>query len=161
MAINITQLSEPRKAAQDRAPGPGESEESGAIECLCYQILEHRKAAKRKFILARVLFVVAVTASVLGAVNPATGWLAPDVWTSVLAAVPGIVLLIVHIFNYDPRSQSHKRKQQSLEALYRDLVFKGRSAQETSALLSVISEELEGVRGRAQASKQQNGTNFL
>jgi hypothetical protein len=48
-----------------------------------------------------------------------------------------------------------------LEALYRDLVFKGRSAQETSALLSVISEELEGVRGRAQASKQQNGTNFL
>jgi hypothetical protein len=161
MAINITQLREPRRAAQDRAPRSTELEESGAIECLCYQILEHRRVAKRKFIVAQVLFVVAVAASVLGAVNPATGWLAPDLWTSVLAAVPGIVLLIMHIFNYDPRSEAHKRKQQSLEAIYRGLVFEGRSAQETSALLSVISEGLEGVRGRAQASKQQNGTNFL
>jgi hypothetical protein len=161
MAINITQLSEPRSAAQDRAPRPGELEEEGAIECLCYQILDQRKIAKHKFIVAQMLFVVAVTASVLGTVNPATRWLAPDVWTSVLAAVPGIVLLTMHIFNYDPRSQSHKRKQQSLEALYKGLVFEGRSVREISALLSVISSEMKNVRDRAQAFKQQNGMNFL
>ena len=160
MAINITRLSEPRSAAQDRAPQPSQSEED-AIECLCYQILKQRKAAKNRFAIAQVLFVVAVAASVLGTVNPVTGWLAPDVWTSVVAAVPGIVLLILRVFNYNPRSEWHRRTQRSLEALYRGLVVEGRSAQEISARLSVISEELEGVRGRAQASRQQSGTNFL
>jgi hypothetical protein len=159
MAINITQLSEPRRAAPDRAPRPGELEESGAIECLCYQILEHRKVAKRKFIAAQVLVVVAVTASVLGAVNPATGWLAHDAWTSVLAAVPGIVLLIMHVFNYNPRSEWHRRTQRSLEALYRGLVFERRSTHEISALLTAISEGVKSSRGRAQASKHQNRTN--
>jgi hypothetical protein len=161
MAINITQLGEPRSAAQDHAPRPGDLEEGGAIECLCYQILKQRKLAKGKFIVAQALFVVAVAASVLGTMNPVTGWVAPDVWTSVLAAVPGIVLLTMHVFNYDPRSEWHRRTQRSLEALYRGLVFEGRSTREISVLLTAISEGVESSRSRAQASKQQNGTNFL
>ena len=142
MAIHITELC-------NRKPSLGGKEEIDAIEYLCYQIFQHRKAAKRRFVIARLLLWMGIGASVLGSVNPTTEWLAPDIWTSVLAAMPGVVLLLMHIFKYDATAESHKRKQQSLEAVYKGLVFDGGRTKDASALLTIQSEELESSRGRA------------
>ena len=141
MAIHITELC-------DRKPSLGRKEEIDEVEYLCYEIFQCRKAAKRRFVIARLLLWIGIGASVLGAVNPTTEWLAPDVWTSVLAGMPGVVLLLMHRFKYDARAESHKRKQQGLEAVYKGLVFDGGRTKDASALLTIQSEESESSRGR-------------
>jgi hypothetical protein len=147
MATRITDLSRQRGAAHDSAPNSAEIEEPDAVEYLCYEIFRYRKAAKRRFLVGRFLLCVGIGARVLGIVNSTTRWLAPDAWTSVLAAVPGIVLLLTQIFKYDARAEWHKRQQQSLEALYKRFVFDGASPEEASALLATISEELDTSTG--------------
>jgi hypothetical protein len=147
MAARITDLGRQRGSAHDSAPNSAEIEEPDAVEYLCYEIFRYRKAAKRRFIVGRFLLSVGIGASVLGIVNSTTGWLAPDAWTSVLAAVPGVVLLLMQIFKYDAGAEWHKRKQQSLEALYKSFVFDGASTEDASALLAIISEELDSARG--------------
>ena len=134
MTIHSTELCSPK-------PSLGGKEEIDEVEYLCYEIFQRRKIAKRRSIIARLLLGMGIGASVFGAVNPTTEWLAPDVWTSVLAGMPGVVLLLMHIFRYDARAKWHKHKQQSLDALYKHLVFDGGSANETSVLLMIIAEE--------------------
>lgn len=147
MAARITDLSRQGGSPHASAPNSAEIEETDAVEYLCYEIFRCRKAAKRRFILGRFLLCVGIGASVLGIVNSTTRWLAPDAWTSVLAAVPGVVLLLMQIFRYDFRAEWHKCKQQSLEALYKSFIFNGASTEEVSALLAIISEEWDSARG--------------
>jgi hypothetical protein len=147
MATRITELSRERGAAHDSAPNSAEIEDLDAVEYLCYKIFRYRQAAKRRFIVGRFLLCMGIGASVLAIANSTTRWLAPDAWTSVLAAVPGVVLLLMQIFKYDARAEWHKRQQQSLEALYKSFVFDGASTEEASALLATISEELDSARG--------------
>ena len=82
-----------------------------------------------------------------GTVNPTTKWLASAAWTSVLAAMPGVVLLLMHIFEFDARAEWYKRRQQSWTSL-RKPCFRGEEHQRCIALLTITSEELESSRGR-------------
>jgi hypothetical protein len=141
MAIHITGLC-------NRKPSLGGEDEIGKVEHLCYEIFQRRKAARRRFVIARLLLWMGIGASVLGAVNPTIEWLAPDFWTSVLAGMPGVVLLLMHIFKYDARAESHKRKQRRLEAVYKGLVFDGGRTKDASALLTIQAEESKNSSGR-------------
>jgi hypothetical protein len=107
------------------------------------EIRQHQNAARLKSWTAQILFWGAIASSAIGAVNPDTDWFPSDAATSILAAIPGVVLLIMNTFKYDARSRWHKLKQRKLEGLYRGLAFEKKGTQETSAALTATLEELE------------------
>jgi hypothetical protein len=79
------------------------------------------------------------------------GWLIADEWTSILAAIPGMVLLTMNTFKYEERFKWHKLKQLKLEAVQRALIFEGKTVQETSDLLTKTLHDLEKQRVHLEA----------
>jgi hypothetical protein len=133
MVSNVTDLDERRQVIRDNEATPDMSATSAddklREELSAYLIGESGQrewAARRKSILAHLLFGTAIAASALGTMNPMAGWLIADEWTSILAAIPGMVLLTMNTFKYEERFKWHKLKQLKLEAVQRALIFEGK-----------------------------------
>jgi hypothetical protein len=110
------------------------------------EIRQHQNAARFKSGIAQFLFWGAIAASFIGTVNPATKWFPSGAAISILAAIPGVVLLIMNTFKYDARSKWHKLKQRKLDGLYRGLAFENKGTEETSAALTLALEELDKIK---------------
>jgi hypothetical protein len=110
------------------------------------EIRQHQSAARLKSGIAQFLFWGAIAASAIGTVNPATKWFPSEAAISILAAIPGVVLLIMNTFKYDARSKWHKLKQRKLDGLYRGLAFENKGTEETSAALTKALEELDKIK---------------
>ena len=120
---------------------------------LAKEISEHKWAARVKSWIAQLLFWGAIAASAISTVNAATKWFSSEAATSILSAIPGVVLLIMNTFKYDAKSKWHKLKQRRLEGLYRGLAYENKGTVETSAALTRVLDELERIRVDLEAPR--------
>jgi hypothetical protein len=79
-----------------------------------------RSRARTNYFAAYFSLVIAVVASALGTISVAAGGLWPAV-NAVLAALPGIITLILVTFRFEARSDWWWQKYHGLDALYRGL----------------------------------------
>jgi len=112
---------------------------------LSKEIAQHQFTARLKNSTAQLLFLSVIVISALGLVNPGTKWFGTDGLT-VLAVVPGIILLICNTFKFEQGSKWNKLKQRKLEALYRRLVFEDAPIDEISKEVSTELEKLDELR---------------
>lgn len=98
--------------------------------------------ARANYFFAYVLLAIAVASSVVASIGVASGLLAPAV-AALLAAIPGVVLLTIGTFKFEARADWWYGKHHGLDALYRGLVFEGRTAADVSRDLTVLIRDLE------------------
>ena len=116
------------------------------------EINQHKQSARIKGISTQVLFWISILASGLAGVNLATKWFAVE-GVSVLATIPGIVLIINNTFKYSAQARWHKLKEKTFLGLRNQLEFEGKSVAEVSAGFTDAEKELEELRVEMELPK--------
>lgn len=102
-----------------------------------------RKHARKNYFAAYALFLIAITSSAAATISVSVG-LAKEL-SAILAAMPGIMLLVNNTLKLEARSRWHWNKAHRLEQLLRELVHEGRDLKEVSRELTNVEKEMEGV----------------
>jgi hypothetical protein len=109
------------------------------------EIKQHQFSARIKNITAQLLFLLVIIVSGLGLLNSATNWFEKKGLT-VLAVIPGIIVLITNTFKFEARAKWNKLKQRKLEGLYRKLQFENASVEDVSKEMTIELEKLDAIR---------------
>jgi len=116
------------------------------------EIAQHKAAARFKSAITQILFWTSILASGLAGINIATKWFLVE-GVSILAAIPGVVLLIHNTFNYSAKARWHKLKEKKFLALRNQLKFQNQPADVVSKNLAILEEELENLRVQIELPK--------
>lgn len=109
------------------------------------EIKQHQSACRLKNVIAQLLFLVIIIFSALGLINTGTDWF--DIkQMSIIAAMPGIILIFSNTFKFEARSKWNKLKQRKLEGLLNKLKFEGASVAEISKEMREELEKLDEMR---------------
>ncbi len=104
------------------------------------EIKQHESACKIKNVIAQLLFFIIIIVSALGLINPGTDWFTMK-GMSIIAALPGIILIFSNTFKFEARSKWNKLKQRKLEGLLNKLKFEGASVSEISKEMRIQLEK--------------------
>ena len=116
------------------------------------EINQHKNAARFKSAITQLLFWISISASALAGLNLATKYF--DVTgVSILATIPGIVLIINNTFKYSAQARWHKLKQKKFLGLRNQLEYEGQSVDVVSKSLTALEAELEDLRVEMELPK--------
>ena len=117
-----------------------------------------RRKALTNYYAEYVFLAISVVASAAATISVAAGGLTKEI-NAILAAIPGIVLLITSTFRFESRSDWWWKKYEVLESLYRELKFEGATEEQVSKKVSAFAKEFGDtwVRfGKPQLTKTPN-----
>lgn len=106
-------------------------------------LAEHARWQSHDFVFAQVLLWLGITASAISALYAAG---VVDMWKwlgAVIAAIPGVVIVVDKTFKYSARSSWHAMYGASLRALKRDLRDRGVTRAEVADRLNKLELEME------------------
>jgi hypothetical protein len=95
------------------------------------------------FVVAQTSYWVAIASSFGSAIAISIDNL-PKIFIAVLAAIPGVVILVESTFRYSQRADWHSLYSQKLRGLIRQLKFEVNKIEEISKNLSDLEAEMEG-----------------
>jgi hypothetical protein len=115
------------------------------VQYLEKEAKQHQTGCRIKNFIAQLLFLTIIIFSALGLVNTGTKFfnLAE---MSVIAAMPGIILILANTFKFDERSKWNKLKQRKLEGLLSKLKFENATVEEISKEMREELEKLDQTR---------------
>lgn len=109
------------------------------------EIDQHQSACRIKNVLAQLLFLITIVFSALALINTGFDWFNPKE-LSIIAAIPGIILIVSNTFKFEARSKWNKLKQRKLEGLLNKLKFENVSVTEISKEMREELEKLDEMR---------------
>ena len=109
------------------------------------ELKQHRNAARLYTCISSVLFLSAISASVLASMN-VTAELIDKTSATIVAAIPAAVALLTSTFKFNERARWHQLKKRRLEAFHHELVFQRAEAGDVSRRMNAALEELEKIR---------------
>jgi hypothetical protein len=113
----------------------------GFAEDLKHRYEGCRWRARVNYFAAYLFVIVAVSSSAAATLSVAIGmW--PKAVNAVLAALPGVMVLVNRQFKFEERAKWWFEKFYGIEALYRGLVREGRNEAEISKELTQMSKTL-------------------
>ena len=89
-----------------------------------------------------VFLAISVIATASATISVAAGTLTKEI-NAILAALPGITLLITKTFQFESRSNWWWKRYQVYDSLYRELKYEGVKAEEVSKKITSIQENTE------------------
>jgi hypothetical protein len=106
---------------------------------------QHQSACRTKNFLTQLLFFAIIICSALGLVNTKLPFIdLPEM--SIIAAMPGVLLIVSNTFKFSERSKWHKLKQRKLEGLLSKLKFENATVEEISKEMREELEKLDDMR---------------
>ena len=115
------------------------------VKYLEKEINQHQSACRFKNVLAQLLFLIIILFSALALINTGTNWFNIKE-LSIIAAMPGIILIFSNTFKFEARSKWNKLKQRKLEGLINKLKFENASVEEISKEMREELEKLDEMR---------------
>jgi len=111
---------------------------------LALEVAHYLRLARGNYFTVWAMYVVSVGASFLATVFAAMGSL-DKVWLAVLAAIPGVVVLVNNTFKFAARSQWHYEKRRRLNSLLRlsEAGAQATTAPEVAEKWNRIDEEMD------------------
>ena len=111
-------------------------------EDLNARVIACRRTARSNYYAAYILLVIGVGASTAASIMAGTDSSARTL-TAVLAAVPGILVLVTNTFKFAARAEWWWTKHHRIDALYRKLLYENASEPEVSQELTRVDTALE------------------
>ncbi|MFA5019290.1 MAG: hypothetical protein WC504_17195 [Methylobacter sp.] len=109
-------------------------------EDLARRVSGCRKKALLNYYAEYVFLAISVIASTAATISVASGGLTKEI-NAILAALPGIVLLITNTFRFESRSDLWWKKYEVFDSLYRELKYEGVKEEEVSKKMSALLKE--------------------